>query len=92
MCGAKDFQKKKHFADGEVSKFLPNVTFEDSLHFADDGVYLFHTPGHTAGCISIYDEMDKILCIIGHNKPHKKDVLSAMEDVLMKAWEEQKRN
>ena len=126
----KDFQKNKHFADGEVLKFLPNLTFEDSLHFADDGIHLFHTPGHTTGCISIYDEADKILyvgdaigdeggndidiipritttpdimqstidkwknfdfdlCIIGHNKPHKKDVLTTMEAVLSKAWKAQ---
>ena len=128
----KDFQKNEHFADGEVCKCLPNVTFENNLYFADDGVYLFHTPGHTTSCISIYDEVEKILyvgdaigdegendidiipnirttpdimqetiekwkkvdfelCIIGHNKPHKKDVLSAMESVLIKAWEEQNK-
>ena len=125
-----DFQKKKDFADGAVHKCLPNVTFEDSLHFVDDGIYLFHTPGHSPSCISIYDEVDKILyvgdaigdageeeidiipqiyttpdmmretigkwgkidfelCIIGHNEPHKKDVLGKMESVLVKAWEAQ---
>lgn len=128
----KDFREKKHFADGEVSKCLPNVTFEDSLHFADDGIFLFHSPGHTAGCISVYDEIEKVmyvgdaigdegeddtdiipvikttpdimqktidkwkefdfdLCVIGHNKPHKKSVLTAMEAVLLKAWEEQQK-
>jgi len=125
-----DFQKNAHFADGEVHKCLPNVTFDSNLHFADDGIYLFHTPGHTTSCISIYDEAEKILyvgdaigdegendidiipyiyttpdtmqatietwkkfdfdlCVIGHNKPHKKDVLCTMESVLAKAWDTQ---
>ena len=126
------FEQNKQFADGIVKKSLPNLTFEDSLYFADDGIYLFHAPGHTSNCISIYDEAEKILyvgdaigdegqqdidiipniyttpqmmqetiekwknldfewCVIGHNKPHKKDVLSKMEAVLEKAWEAQNK-
>ena len=36
-----EFEKNKQFAHGAVKKCLPNLTFEDSLHFADDGIYLF---------------------------------------------------
>jgi len=47
--------------EGEIRKCLPNILFEESLHFPEDGIRLFHTPGHTRGCISIYDSVDKVL-------------------------------
>jgi glyoxylase-like metal-dependent hydrolase (beta-lactamase superfamily II) len=49
------------YIDGEIRKCLPNMVFEDSLHFSDDGIYIFHAPGHTDNCISVYDEVDKVL-------------------------------
>ena len=47
--------------DGEVRKCLPNVVIEDFLYFPDDGVRIFYTPGHSIDCISIFDEVDKVL-------------------------------
>ena len=47
--------------DGEAHKCLPNMVFEGSLYFPDDGISLFHTPGHSPDSISIYDEVDKVL-------------------------------
>ena len=47
--------------DGEVRKSLPNLVFEDLLYFPDDGVMIFHTPGHSIDCISIFDEVDKVM-------------------------------
>jgi len=49
--------------DGEVRKVLPNVTFDSTIYFPEDGLTLFHTPFHTAGDINIYDSVDKILHI-----------------------------
>ena len=49
------------YFEGEIRKCLPNMVFEGSLHFLEDGIKLFHTPGHTEGCISIYDSVDKVL-------------------------------
>lgn len=49
------------FLDGEARKCLPNMTFKGSLHFPDDGVSIFHTPGHSADDISVYDAVDKVL-------------------------------
>ena len=46
---------------GEAQKCLPNLVFEGSLQFPEDGISLFHTPGHTDCCITIYDNVDKIL-------------------------------
>ena len=53
-----DFGKS---VNGEVRKCLPNMVFEGSLYFPDDGVSMFHTPGHSPDSISIYDAVDKIL-------------------------------
>ena len=53
-------ENDRYFA-GEVRKCLPNIVFEGNLHFPEDGISLFHTPGHTTGCISIYDSIDKVL-------------------------------
>ena len=49
--------------DGEARKCLPNVVFDNSLHFQDEGISLFHTPFHTEDGISVYDAVDKILHI-----------------------------
>jgi len=37
--------------------------FENSLQFSEEGITIFHTPGHTEDCISIYDSIDKVLYI-----------------------------
>ena len=47
--------------DGEVYKCLPNMVFNDSLCFPDDGIEIFYSPGHTIGDISVYDVKDKVL-------------------------------
>ena len=47
--------------DGEVRKCLPNLVFEGSLYLPDDGIRIFHTPGHSADGISVFDEVDKVL-------------------------------
>jgi len=54
-------EKNREFIDAQIHKCLPNVTFEGSMHFPDDGISLFHTPGHTDGCICIYDAVGKVL-------------------------------
>ena len=55
---AKDNER---YFEGEIRKCLPNMVFEGSLYFPEDGIKLFHTPGHTEGCISVYDSVDKVL-------------------------------
>jgi len=49
--------------DGEAHKCLPNMTFEGSLYFPEDGISMFHTPGHSPDSISIYDAVDKVLYV-----------------------------
>lgn len=55
--------KFEGIADGEVKKCLPNVTFKHELTFEDDQILLFHTPGHTSNCISVYDKVTKVLYV-----------------------------
>jgi len=46
---------------GEVHKHLPNMQIDAPLHFPEDGVIIFLNPGHSTDCISVFDEIDKIL-------------------------------
>jgi len=61
--GIKDViqEASRGYMDAEVHKCLPNLVFDSSLHFLDDGITLFHTPAHTNDGISIYDAVDKTL-------------------------------
>lgn len=56
-------RKNRDFIDSEVHKCLPNLVFEGSLHFPDDGITVFHSPGHTEDSISVYDATQKVLYI-----------------------------
>lgn len=51
----------EHVIASDVRKKLPTLVFQDKLYFPDDGVSIFHSPGHTEDCISVYDEQDKVL-------------------------------
>lgn len=54
-------QKNGRYCQGAAAKHLPNLVFNDTLSFPEDGLTLFHTPGHTADSISIWDEADRVL-------------------------------
>jgi len=56
-----EVRENAEFIDGEVHKHLPNLLINDSIYFPDDGIKIFHTPGHSPDCISIYDEVYKVL-------------------------------
>ncbi|MCL2236086.1 MAG: MBL fold metallo-hydrolase [Defluviitaleaceae bacterium] len=59
----KAFEHNKAKADGNVVKCLPNLTFDGEMFFPDDGLALFHSPGHSHDSISIYDAVDKVLYV-----------------------------
>jgi glyoxylase-like metal-dependent hydrolase (beta-lactamase superfamily II) len=56
-------ENNREYFDKEIIKCLPNVVFEGSMHFPEDGISLFHTPGHTEDSISVFDSSDKVLYI-----------------------------
>lgn len=64
--GDEDFAKYGEHAKGKVEIILPSITFTTELEFEDDKVLLFHSPGHTEDCITIFDKLDKVL-IVGDN-------------------------
>lgn len=52
-----------HYAHGQVACRLPSILFERGMIFPEEGIRLFHSPGHTLDSISVYDERDQILNI-----------------------------
>ena len=58
-----DMEKNKRYVRGQADKVFPNQLFDKRLYFPDDGVLLFHTPGHTPDGISILDEKEGVLHI-----------------------------
>lgn len=54
-------RKNLDYISGHVRKCLPNIVFGDEMYFPDDGIRLFFTPGHTADCISVFDERDGVI-------------------------------
>ena len=53
--------KYGHFAMGKAECCLPSLVFDNALHFPDEDISIFYSPGHTADAISVYDRRDKIL-------------------------------
>ena len=64
--GAKELEAYGKLKQGNVKLVLPNCTLTDKLVFEDDGVEIFHTPGHSADSCSVYDRQDKVL-FVGDN-------------------------
>lgn len=56
-------EKNREHITGQVVKTLPNCTFTDTLMFHDEGLEIFHSPGHTKDSISIFDQEEKILYV-----------------------------
>lgn len=78
-----EFEVNNKHVDGVVSKCLPNLTFLDELHFYDDNIHLFYTPGHTVDSICVYDALDYIL----HTGDMIGDTVDALLPTLETSWE-----
>lgn len=61
-----EFQELEKYAAGPIEIKDPDLTFDSRIRFPALGLELFHSPGHSADSISIYDEKDHIL-IVGDN-------------------------
>lgn len=58
------------YAKGSIKKVLPNILFSEEIYLPEEGLRLFHTPGHTEDSISIIYEPQNALLIadnIGDN-------------------------
>jgi hydroxyacylglutathione hydrolase len=56
-------KRNEKYILGNVEKCLPNVTFKDNISFPNEGIEIFHSPGHTIDSISIFDREEKILYV-----------------------------
>jgi glyoxylase-like metal-dependent hydrolase (beta-lactamase superfamily II) len=54
-------EQNRECMNGSVQRILPNVTFDECLEFADEGVRFFHSPGHTSDSASCLDQVDNVL-------------------------------
>ncbi|MBU1106833.1 MAG: MBL fold metallo-hydrolase [Candidatus Riflebacteria bacterium] len=54
------------YISGEVDIVLPSLTFDKSIFFPDDQIEIFHSPGHTRDCISVFDH-DEGSLYVGDN-------------------------
>ncbi len=79
---------------GEVVSRMPDVVFEKRVTFAEEGVELFHTPGHTVDSASCMDTHDKILFVGDNietpipylNEPDLAPYISTLESYLDLEW------
>jgi glyoxylase-like metal-dependent hydrolase (beta-lactamase superfamily II) len=55
-----DFEHRT-FIDEKIHKCLPNLVFEGRMCFPEDGITLYHTPGHSDDSINVYDGVGKVL-------------------------------
>ncbi|MCL2368896.1 MAG: MBL fold metallo-hydrolase, partial [Oscillospiraceae bacterium] len=54
-------KKNEAYIRGDVKVCLPNLVFDGFLYFPEDGIKIFHTPGHSIDSISVFDERDGVL-------------------------------
>lgn len=59
-------ERNQKYLRGSVELRKPDMTFDSTLIFPNDGIELFHSPGHTADCISLYYRNENML-IVGDN-------------------------
>jgi cyclase len=64
--GAESLLKYADHKRGNVKLVPPNLTFQKSLKFEDEGISFFYTPGHTLDSSSCFDERDGVL-FVGDN-------------------------
>lgn len=65
-AGLKELEAYQKYRKGTVELVLPDLTFDSRLCFEEDGVELFHSPGHTEDSSSCYDRVDNVL-LVGDN-------------------------
>jgi len=85
-CWDEALRENAGYVDGEVHKCLPNMLFEGCLHFPDDDVSIFFSPGHSEDCISIYDAVDKVL-YAGDNIGDTEDAIVPWIDTDMETFQ-----
>lgn len=84
------YDNNKQHQKGDVVKKLPNMLFEDSFVFMDDGIELGYAPAHSDNDIYVYDHKERVLNIIDNMGDTDEDIIPGLqlgEDALLKAIE-----
>ena len=60
-----DESEVKHgrWKEGHIKMVLPDTPVDDTLWLREDGLEIFHSPGHTADSLSVYDHADRVLYV-----------------------------
>ena len=74
------FERNKQYCKGEVTMYLPTMTFEKELYFPEDRIRLFHSPGHTVDSISILDEEDRVLILSDNIGDDREEIIPSISD------------
>jgi len=56
-------ERSGRFMQGKAGRVFPSVVFGDRLSFLEDGIELFHSPGHTDDSISLFDRRTESLYV-----------------------------
>jgi glyoxylase-like metal-dependent hydrolase (beta-lactamase superfamily II) len=56
-------ERSGQYMQGRAERVLPTITFGDRLSFPEDGLELFHSPGHTGDSISLFDRRTESLYV-----------------------------
>jgi glyoxylase-like metal-dependent hydrolase (beta-lactamase superfamily II) len=62
----RQISENSQYIMGDNEMVLPNLIFQESIVFEDDGLEIFYSPGHTKDSISVYDREQSTL-IVGDN-------------------------
>lgn len=59
--GEKQLQENAKYKRGNVRITYPNIVFKEKMVFCDEGIEIFHSPGHTEDSASLFDTKDSVL-------------------------------
>lgn len=59
--GSVELEKHSEYRRGDVILTYPNIAITDKVHFYEDDIVIYYTPGHTDDSISVWDMKDKVL-------------------------------
>lgn len=80
--------KFSDYFKGEVAKKLPNLLVSESLHFKDDDIYIFYTPGHSNDGLSTYDGVSNILNVGDNIGDTVDEPIPGLEDITLDEYKE----
>lgn len=61
--GIHDLEKMSRFHNGIIELKLPNLTFDSTLAYVEDGIEFMYAPGHTADSSICFDRKDSVVFV-----------------------------